>query len=168
MHYHESGCPTLRGFEAWAFVQPTTDDFLRYACTAATFSTERNPLMFIRHRHRAPVHVMRRPCRTGSIDTTVRGTRTSSLRAATSGCRCWARRGTAICFCGCWSRCGDGIALWLWIRGDARACALADQRAAARRSVGSDESPEARLRPPSAFASAPSAGLETDAAVAGA
>src|SRR5579859_84060 len=39
---------------------------------------------------------------------------------------------------------------------------------ARRRSAGGDESPEARLRPPSAFASAPSAGLETDAALAGA
>src|SRR5512140_1163046 len=58
--------------------------------------------------------------------------------------------------------CGCGI------RGDARACALADQRAAARRSVGGDESPETRLRPPSAFSYAPGAGLETDAALAGA
>src|SRR5678809_244798 len=59
------------------------------------------------------------------------------------------------------SLCGCGI------RGDARACALADQRAAARRSVGCDESPETRLRAPSAFASAPGVGLETDAALAG-
>ena len=58
------------------------------------------------------------------------------------------------------SLCGCGI------RSDAGARASAAERAAARRSVGGDESPEAGIRPMSAWSPAARARFETDAAVA--
>ena len=66
--------------------------------------------MFVPHSQPLALYATPLPCRTGSIDITVRDTFTSSLPAAISACRSWEVREIAICSCGCWSKFDGDIA----------------------------------------------------------